>query len=187
MQIACNALALCFLGETFDLGICTLQKRIGSYLLGEGKVTEPKNHAVEKDAFGYAKRAAEVPGLHYDSGHHRNQHQEQGAQTSDEKAKHSEGVDEYYVGILIERVIGKDDEKEQYKRHCLPASRKLPYEKIQSEESRVKNRELHPDRQGLPISRREKEICGIKQPRPAHDPAATEKLPLRAGDVRTPG
>jgi hypothetical protein len=47
-------------------------------------------------------------------------------------------------------------DKEQDKRHYLPASRKRPYEIIKNKESRVKNRELHPDREGMPISRREK-------------------------------
>ena len=146
VQIACDALALRFLGQTFDLRICTLQKRIGSCLLGEGKVTEPKDHAVEEDAFGCGIRATEISSLRHDSGHHRNQHQEQGAQTSEEKAKHRERVDEHYIGFLVERVIKKDEEEEQHKRHGLPASRKLRDKKIKNEEGRVKNREFHPDR-----------------------------------------
>ncbi len=46
VQIACNALALCFLRQPFNLGICTLQKQVGTRLLREGKVTEPEDHAV---------------------------------------------------------------------------------------------------------------------------------------------
>ena len=78
-------------------------------------------------------------------------------------------------------------EEEQHKRHCLPASRKLGDEKVKNEECRVKNRKFHPDRKGVPVSRHDKEIYGIKQRHPAHDPAATDKLPHRVDDVRTPG
>ena len=109
VQIACDAFALRFLGETFDLRICALQKSIGSCLLGERKITEPKNHAEEKDVFSGGKRATEISSLRHDSGHHRNQHQEQGAQTSDEKAKHRERVNKHSVGFLVERVIEKGD------------------------------------------------------------------------------
>ena len=45
VQIACDALALRFLGQAFDLRICALQEKVGSCLLGEGKVTKPKDHA----------------------------------------------------------------------------------------------------------------------------------------------
>src|SRR6202789_17256 len=123
VQIACDALALRFRGETFDLRICALQKRIGSCLLGERKIAETKNHAEEKDIVGCGKRATEVSGLRHDSYHHRNQHQEQGAQTSDEKAKHCERISEYSIGFFAERVIEKGMEQEQRKRDCLPASR----------------------------------------------------------------
>src|SRR5580658_5588605 len=145
VQIACDALALRLLGETFDLGIGTLQKSIGSCQLGEGKVTEPKDQAVEKHVFRCGKRVAEITGLRCDAGHRRQEHQKHGAQTSEEKAKHGERVDKHYVGVLVERVIEKGDQKEQHKRHGLPAPCKLRDQKVKNEESRVKNREFHPD------------------------------------------
>src|ERR1700677_798838 len=151
VQVACNALALGFRGETLDLGIRTLQKRIGSCLLGERKIAEPKNNTDEKGAFVSGKRATEVPGLRRDSGHHRNQHQDQRAQSSDEKAKHRKGVNKHSIGFLAERVIEKGMEEEQHKRHCLPAPRKLGDKKVEDEEHRVKNRKFCPDRKGVPV------------------------------------
>jgi hypothetical protein len=113
VQIACDALALRFLGQTFDLRVRTFEKRIGSRMLGEGKVSESNDHAVEEDVFVCGKWMTDVSSLRHDSGHHCSQHQEQGAQTAEEKAKHREGIDKHSVGRRVERVIEKCDEKEQ--------------------------------------------------------------------------
>src|ERR1700679_534154 len=115
VQIPCNAFALRLLGQTFDLRICTFQKRIGACLLGKGEVTQPKNHAVKQDVFGCSKRKTEMPSLHHHSGHHHDQHQEQRAQSVEEKAKRRERIDKYNKRLLVERVINKDDKKEAYK------------------------------------------------------------------------
>src|SRR5580658_4620018 len=187
VQIARDALALGFLGETLDLGICALQKKIGPRLLGERKIAEPEDHAQEDDVFGRGKWAVEVSGFRYDPEHHRDQHQEQGSQTGDEKAKHRKRVNKHSIGFLASRVIEKGDEEEQHKCDGLPASGKLRGEKIKNEESPVESRKSDPDHQGVPVRRLDKEIHGIKQRHPADDPAATDKLPHGADDALAPG
>src|SRR5580658_9795449 len=98
----------------------------------------------------------------------------------------SKGVNKHSIGFLAERVIEKGMEEEQHKRHCLPAPRKLGDKKVEDEEHRVKNRKFCPDRKGVPVGWLDKEIHGINQRHPAHDPTASDELPYRIDDVPAP-
>lgn len=64
---------------------------------------------------------------------------EQGPQIGDEKAKYREGIDKYGISLLAERVVEKDEDKEQYKCDGLPTPCRLHDEQEQDQKGYIKS------------------------------------------------